>query len=197
MKTHNKTPHNLPVETTPPQKKEESNNDVSTDHQRHMHDGSICCGPQTQGKRERTFKKPIRQRKEVKCIFLLPFVAIVALQVLLFPNIHFGGPLCLQPIVLRAHKRHLLPNHHKHKCRQAPCPHNNHYLWRSCLLLLYAKVLFTTPLAPTTTTVTHYYYTSPHGTSVISPHNLRYNNNWVLSCGDTHQPNTPQEKAAM
>ena len=59
--------------------------------------------------------------------FLLPFIAIVVLQLLLTANIHMGGPVYLQPIVPRARRRHILPNHLKHKHRQAPCPHNNHY----------------------------------------------------------------------
>ena len=131
-------------------------------------------------------KKPTGQRKEVRRLFLLPLIAIVALQLLQYPNIHMGGPVYLQPIVRRARRRYVLPHHPKRKHKQAPGYNRHHHTWRSCLLLLYVAIFFTTPTAPTMITITHCYNTLPHNTSVVRPYNTRYNSDWVLRCGDVH-----------
>ena len=63
------------------------------------------------------------------------------------------------------------------------CPHN-YRRWRHCLLLLYIACFFHTPTAPNTGVPSHYYHALVLSNSVISPHNTRYNNKWVLECGD-------------
>ena len=82
-------------------------------------------------------------------LFLLPFIAIVALQLLLYPNIHMGGPVYLQPIVRRARRWCVLPHHPRHKHKQAPGYPRNYHTWWSCPLLLYVAIFFTTPTTPT------------------------------------------------
>ena len=128
----------------------------------------------------------------MRCLFLLPFIAIVALQLLVYPNTLMGGPVYLHPIIRRARRRYILLHHSKRKSKQAPVSHN-YCTWWPCLLLLYAACFFTTPTAPTTTTQTHYYNTLTLNISVTNPYNTRYNNNWVLQCGDVH-PNPGHRK---
>ena len=118
----------------------------------------------------------------MRCLFLLPFIAIVALHLLLF---HMEGPIHLPPMMPRMHRRYILPHHYRRENKHDPTPHNYH-MWRSCLLLLYVTLFFSTPTAPNTGVQTPYYNTLPQRTSVTSPHNTRYNSKWVLQCGNVH-----------
>ena len=47
--------------------------------------------------------------------------------------------------------------------------------------------------APITGVPSRYYHAPVSNTTVTSPHNTRYNNNWVLQCGDVH-PNPGQRR---
>ena len=56
------------------------------------------------------------------------------------------------------------------------------------MLLLYIACFFHTPTAPNTRMPSRYYRALVSMATVTGPHNTRFNNNWVLQCGDV-QPN--------
>ena len=76
---------------------------------------------------------------------------------------------------------------HRHNC---PPPtlsaHHSYHIWRPCLFLLYIACFFHTPTALDTGVPSRYYRAPVSIATVTSPHNTRYNNNWVLQCGDVH-----------
>ena len=82
----------------------------------------------------------------MRCLYLLPFIAIGALQLPLSPHTHAGGPVYLQPIIRRARWWYILPHHSKRKNKQAPASHNYH-TWQPCLVL-YVVCFFTTKEGP-------------------------------------------------
>ena len=122
---------------------------------------------------------------KVRCLFLMPFVAVIALHLLLVPTTHMEGPVLLLPMIRKVRRRYALPSRCRRNNQQDPAPHN-YRMWRPGMLLLYFACFFHTPTAPSTGVPTHYYHAPVPSTSVISPHNTRYNNKWVLQCGDVH-----------
>ena len=122
---------------------------------------------------------------KVRCLFLMPFVAVIALHLLLVPTTHMEGPVLLLPMIRKVRRRYALPPRYRRNNQQDLAPHN-YRMWRPSMLLLYFACFFHTPTAPTTRVPTHYYHAPVPSTSVISPHNTHYNNKWVLQCGDVH-----------
>ena len=88
-------------------------------------------------------------------------------------------------MIRKMRMRFTLPPRYRRNSQQDPVPHN-YRMWRPCMLLLYFGCFFHTPTAPTTGVPTHYYHAPVPSTAVIGPHNTRYNNKWVLQCGDVH-----------
>ena len=121
----------------------------------------------------------------MRCLFLMPFIARMALHLLLVPTTHAEGPILLLPMIRRVHRRYALPLRHRHGNKRGPTPHNYH-MWRPCLLLPYITCFFHTPTAPNTGVPSSYYRALVSIATVTSPHNTCFNNNWVLQCGDVH-----------
>ena len=115
----------------------------------------------------------------------MPFIAIMALRLLLVPTTHTEGQVILLPMIWRVRRRYTLPLRHRHGNKRGPSPHNYRIL-RPCLLLLYIACFFHTPTAPSTGVPSRCYHTPVSIPTVTSPHNTRFNNNWVLQCGDVH-----------
>ena len=115
----------------------------------------------------------------------MPFIAVLALHLLLVPITYMEGPILLLPMIRRVRRRYTLPPRYRHHNKQDPAPHN-YRVWRPCMLLLYIACFFDTPTAPSTGIPARYYHAPVPSTTVISPHNTRYNNKWVLQCGDVH-----------
>ena len=115
----------------------------------------------------------------------MPCIAITALLLLLVPTTHTEGPVYLLPINRGVRRRYTPPLRHWHNCSRGPNLHG-YLMWRPGLLLLYIACFFHTPTAPITGVPSRYYRAPVSITTVTSPHNTRYNNNWVLQCGDVH-----------
>ena len=81
-------------------------------------------------------KRPTGQKKKVRCLFLLPFIAIFALHLVVSPPTHVEGLAHLLPMIRRMRRQYTLPPHYRRKNKQDPAPHT-YRLWRPCLLLLY------------------------------------------------------------
>ena len=122
----------------------------------------------------------------------MPFIAIMALHLLMVPTTHTEGPVLLLPMIQRARRRDTPPLRHRHGNKRDPTP-RSYRMWRPCLLLLYIACFFHTPTAPNTRVPSRYYRTPVSTTTVTSPHNTRYDNNWVLQCGDVH-PNPGHQR---
>ena len=82
---HNKTPQKKPQKDDTATKKEDGDTGIPTAQQENGRDGRIHRSHQTQRRREGTVKKPTGQRKKVRCLFLMPFVAVMAPHLLLAP----------------------------------------------------------------------------------------------------------------
>ena len=80
-------------------------------------------------------------------LLLLPFIAVIALCLLLVPTTHMEGPVHLLPMVRRIRRRYTQPPRYRRNNKQDPAPHN-YRMWRPFLLLLYVACLFHTPTAP-------------------------------------------------
>ena len=115
----------------------------------------------------------------------MPCIAITALLLLLAPTTHTEGPVYLLPVNRRVRRRYTPPLRHRHGYSRGPTP-QGYQMWRPGLFLLYIACFFHTPTAPDTGVPSRYYRTPVSITTVTSPHNIRYNNNWVLQCGDVH-----------
>ena len=115
----------------------------------------------------------------------MPCIAITALLLLLAPTTHTEGPVYLLPVNRRIHRQYTPPLRHRHGYSRGPNLHRYH-IWRPGLLLLYIACFFHTPTAPITGVPSRYYHAPVSLTTVTSPHNTRFNNNWVLQCGDIH-----------
>ena len=122
----------------------------------------------------------------------MPCIAITALLLLLAPTTYTEGPVYLLPVNRRIRRRHAPPLRHRHGYSRGPNLHS-YRTWRPGLLLLYIAYFFHTPTAPITGVPSRYYHAPVSITTVTSPHNTRYNNNWVLQCGDVH-PNPGQRR---
>ena len=119
----------------------------------------------------------------MRCLFLMPCIAMMALLLLLAPT-HTKGPVYLLPVNRRVRRQYTPPLRHRHGYARGPNPHS-YRIWRPSLLLLYIVCFFHTPTAPTTAAPCRYH--APVSiTTVTSPYNTRYNTNWVLQCGDVH-----------
>ena len=156
-KAHNKTPQKTPTKTTPPPKKK-GDTGIPTAQPENGRDGRIHRRHQTQRKREGTVKKPTGQRKKVRCLFLMPFVAVIAHDLLLVPTTHMEGPVLLLPMIRKMCRCYTLPPRYRRNNQQDPAPHN-YRMGRPCILLLHFACFFHTPTAPSTgyqpTTITH------------------------------------------
>ena len=129
----------------------------------------------------------------MRCLFLLPFIAIMALLLLLVPTTHTEGPVYLLPVIRRVRRRYTPSPRHQHGNKRGPTP-NGYQMWRPCLFLLYIACFFHTPTALDTGVPSRYHRALVSIAMVTSPHNTRYNNNWVLQCGDVHpKPRTPKD----
>ena len=115
----------------------------------------------------------------------MPFIAIMALHLLLVPTTHTEGPVLLLPMIRRVRRRYTLPLGHRHGNKRGPTPHN-YRMWRPYLLLLYIACFFHTPTAPSTGVPSRYYRAPVSIATVTRPHNTRFHNTWVLQCGDVH-----------
>ena len=133
-KAHNKTPQRTHKDDTATQK-EEGDAGIPTAQPENGWDGRIHNRHQTQRKREGTVKKPTAQRKKVRCLFLLPFIAVIAHHLLLVSTTHMVGPVPLLPMIRRMRRRYTLPPRYRRNNKQEPAPHN-YRMWRPCLLLL-------------------------------------------------------------
>ena len=118
----------------------------------------------------------------------MPFIDIMALHLLLVPTTHAEGPVLLLPMIRRVRRRYTSPLRHLHGSKRGTTP-RSYRMWRSCLLLLYIACFFHTSTAPNTGVPSRHYRARVSTTTVTSPHNTRYNNEWVLQCGDIH-PNS-------
>ena len=85
----------------------------------------------------------------------------------------------------RIRRRYTPPLRHRHKYSRGPNLHG-YQIWRPGLLLLYIACFFNTPTAPITGMPSRYYHAPVSITTVTSLHNTRFNNSWVLQCGDVH-----------
>ena len=155
-KAHSKTPQKTPTTTTQPPKKEEGDTNIPTNQPANKWDGCLHRQHQKEREREGAVKNPTGQRKKVECLFLMPFIAIMALHLLLVPTTHTEGPALLLPLTHRVHRRYTLPLRHRHGNKRGPNPHG-YRMWRPCLLLLYIACFFHTPTAPNTGVPSRYY----------------------------------------
>ena len=115
----------------------------------------------------------------------MPCIAITAVLLLLAPTTHTEGPVYLLPVNRRVRRQYTPPLRHRHGYSRGPNLHSYH-MWRPGLLLLYIACFFHTLTAPITGVPSRYYLAPVPITTVTSPYNTRYNNNWVLQCGDVH-----------
>ena len=140
-----KNPHKDDTAT----QKEEGDTNIPTNQPANRRDGCLHRRHQTQREREGAVKKPTGQRKKVRCLFLMPFIAIMALHLILVPTTHTEGPILLLPTIRRVRTRYTLPLRHRHGNKRGPTPHGYH-VRRPCLLLLYIACFFHIPTAPNT-----------------------------------------------
>ena len=112
----------------------------------------------------------------MRCLFLMPFIAITALLLLLAPTTHREGPVYLLPVIRRVRRRYTPPLRHRHGNTRGPTPHG-YQMWRPCLFLPYIACFFHTPTALDTGVPSRYFRAPVSITTVTSPHNTRYNNN--------------------
>ena len=122
----------------------------------------------------------------------MPVIAIMALHLLLVPTTHTEGPVLLLPVIRRVRRRYTWSLRHRHGNKRGPTPHSYH-IWWPCLFLLYIACFFHTPTALDTGVPSRSYRAPVSIATVTSPHNTRYNNNWVLQCGDVH-PNPGHQR---
>ena len=121
----------------------------------------------------------------MRCLFLMPFIAMMALHLLLVPTTHREGPVLLLPMIRRVRRRYTPPLRHRHGNKRGPTP-RSYPMWRPYLLLLYIACFFHSPTAPNAGVPSRYYRAPVSTTTVTSPHNTRYNNKRALQCGDVH-----------
>ena len=155
-------------------KKEEGSTCIAAIHTTSRQYGCLHRGQQTQGERKGAAKKPAGQREKVRCLFLMPCIAIMALLLLLAP-MHTEGPVYLLPVNRRVRKRYTPPLRHRHGYARGPNPHSCR-IWQPGLLLLYVVCFFHTPTAPITAAPCRY-HAPVTITTVTSPYNTRYNTN--------------------
>ena len=128
------------------------------------------------GKGKGPSKKPTGQGKKVRCLFLMPIIATMALHLLLVPTTHTEGPVLLLPMTRRVRRRHISSPRHRHGSKRGPIS-RSYRMWRPCLFLLYIACFFRTPTALNTEVPCRYYRAPVSIATVTSPHNTRYNNN--------------------
>ena len=85
----------------------------------------------------------------MRCMFLMPCIAITALLLLLAPTTHTEGPAYLLPVNRRIHRQYTPPLRHRHGYSRGPNLHG-YQIWQPGLLLLYIACFFHTPTAPIT-----------------------------------------------
>ena len=184
-KAHNQKPQKTPHKDDTTTKKEECDTGIPTSQPENGRDGRFHLAHQTQRNREEAVRKPTGQRKKVRYLFLMPFIAVMALHLLLVPTTHMDGPILLLPMIRRVRRRYTLPLRYSHDNKQDHAPHN-YRMWRPCMLLLYIACFFHTPTAPITGVPTCYHHAPVPSTTIISPHNTPFNNKCFLQCGDVH-----------
>ena len=54
----------------------------------------------------------------------MPFIAVMALHLLLVPTTHMEGPVLLLPLIRRVRRRYTLPLRYRHNNKQDLAPHN-------------------------------------------------------------------------
>ena len=182
-KAHNKTPQKTPTKTTPPPKEKKSAPASPQSTQQADSTAAFTVDNRHKGKEKGAAKKPAGQREKVRCLFLMPCIAIMALLLLLAPT-HTEGPVYLLPVNWRVRRRYTPPLRHRHGYVRGPNPHS-YRIWQPGLLLLYIACFFHTPTAPITAAPCRYHAPLTI-TTVTSPYNTRYNTNLVLQCGDVH-----------
>ena len=122
----------------------------------------------------------------MRCLFLLPFIAIFALHLLLSPPTHMEGPVHLLPMMRRMRRRYTLPPPPLQTQKQAGfCPPQLPYVAALPITALFCLFLLHTERSQHGGT-NPYYNTLLQSISVNSPHNTPYNSKWVLQCGDVH-----------
>ena len=112
-KAHNKTPQKTPTKTTPPPKKKKATPTSPQSNQQTDGTATFTADTKHKGKGKGTVKKPTGQRKKVRCLFLMPFIAIMALHLLLVPTTHTEAPVLLLPMIRRVRRRYTLPLRHR------------------------------------------------------------------------------------
>ena len=184
-----KNPHKDDTAT----QKEEGDTNIPTTQPANRRDGCLYRQHQTQREREGAIKKPTGQRKKVRWLFLMPFIAITALHLLLVPTTHTEGLLLLLPMIRRVRRRYTLPLRHRHGNKRGPTPHE-YRMWRPCLLLLYIAGFFHTPTAPNTGVPSCYYRAPVSIATVTSPpqHTFQQQLGPPMR-GRTPQPRTPKD----
>ena len=171
---------------------EQGNTNITTIQPAIRRNGYLHRRHQTQREREGAVKKPTGQRKKVRCLFLMPFIAITALHLLLVPTTHTSGPVLLLPVIRRVRRRYTSPLRHQHGNKRGQTP-QSYRMWRPCLLLLYIACFSHTLTALDTGVTSRYYRAVVSIATITGPHNTRYNNNWVLQCGTyTRTPDTEE-----
>ena len=110
----------------------------------------------------------------MRCLFLVPFIAITALHLLLVPTTNTEGPILLVLVIRRVRRRYTSSLRHRHGHKRGPTPHSYH-IWRPCLFLLYIACFFHTPTALDTGVPSRYYRVPVSIATVTSPRNTRYN----------------------
>ena len=73
----------------------------------------------------------------------MPFIAIMALLLLLVPTTHTEGPVFLLPVIRRVYRRYTPSLRHRRGNKRGPTPHS-YQIWRPCLFLLYIACFFHT-----------------------------------------------------
>ena len=71
----------------------------------------------------------------MRYLFLMPFIAVMALHLLLVPTTHMDGPVLLLSMIRRVRRRYTLPLRYSHDNKQDHAPHN-YCMWRPYMLLL-------------------------------------------------------------
>ena len=104
-KAHNKTPQKTPTKMTPPPKKKKATPASPQPNQKTDGTAAFAADTKPKGKGKGPSKKPPGQRKKVRCLCLLPFIAVIALHLLLVPTTHMEGPVHLLPMIRRMHRR--------------------------------------------------------------------------------------------